>query len=138
MRLRRPELHTMSSINVTPFVDVALTLLVIFMVVAPALHQSLNIQLPKTKTQGVDVSGKWVVTVSQEGKIFLNDRPLTLDDLSQRMHVIAQTDSSIQVFLVGDKRSNYGNVVKVMDTLKQAGVEKVGMVTEPEENAKQK
>ena len=67
MRISRPDLTTMASINVTPFVDVALTLLVIFMVVAPALHQSLNVQLPKTKTQGVDVSGKWVVLVSKEG-----------------------------------------------------------------------
>lgn len=136
MRSRQPELNTMASINVTPFVDVALTLLVIFMVVAPALHQSMNIQLPKTKTQGVDVSGKWVVTVSQEGKILLNERAITLDDLSQRMHVIAQSDSSVQVFLVGDKRSNYGTIMNVMDTLKQSGIEKVGMVTQPEETTK--
>ena len=133
MRIPRPELNTMASINVTPFVDVALTLLVIFMVVAPALHQSLNIQLPKTKTQGVDVSGKWVVTVSHEGNIYLNDRPMSVEDLSQRMHAVAQSDSAVQVFLVGDKRSNYGQVMKVMDVLKQAGVEKVGMVTEMED-----
>ena len=130
MRISRPELTSMASINVTPFVDVALTLLVIFMVVAPALHQSLNVQLPKTKTQGVDVSGKWVVTVSKEGKIYLNERPISLSDLSQRMHVISQSNSSVQVFLVGDKRSNYGAVMQVMDTLKQSGIEKVGMVTE--------
>ncbi len=136
MRSRQPELSTLASINVTPFVDVALTLLVIFMVVAPALHQSMNIQLPKTKTQGVDVSGKWVVTVPQDGAVLLNDRPITLEDLAQRMHAIAQTESSTQVFLVGDKRSNYGAVMKVMDIIKQAGVEKVGIVTEPEENQK--
>ena len=135
MRRQRLEFTTLAAINVTPFVDVALTLLVIFMVVAPALHQSLNVQLPKTKTQGVDVSGKWVVTVTHDGKIYLNDRPLSMDDLSQRMHAVAQSDSSVQVFLVGDKRSNYGDVMKAMDVLKQAGIEKVGMVTEQEQGA---
>jgi biopolymer transport protein TolR len=136
MRSKRPDLTPMASINVTPFVDVALTLLVIFMVVAPALHQSLNVQLPKTKTQGVDASGKWIVTVTNQGQVSLNGRPLSLDELKQRMQAVAQTNSSAQVFLLGDHRSNYGTVMKVMDTIKQSGIEKVGMVTEQDKNAR--
>lgn len=132
---RQNELTAMASINVTPFVDVALTLLVIFMVVAPALHQSINVKLPKTKTQGQDVSGKWVVTVSNQNKIYLNETELTLDDLKARMEAVAQTNSSAQVFLVGDKRTNYGSIIRVMDVLKQAGVEKVGVVTEFDQKA---
>ena len=136
MRSRRPDLSPMAAINVTPFVDVALTLLVIFMVVAPALHQSLNVQLPKTKTQGVEASGKWIVTVTNQGQVLLNERPLSLEELKQRMQAVAQTNSSAQVFLVGDHRSNYGTIMKVMDTIKQSGVEKVGMVTELDKNAR--
>ncbi len=132
---RQNELTAMASINVTPFVDVALTLLVIFMVVAPALHQSINVKLPKTKTQGQDVSGRWVVTVSNQNKIYLNETELTLDDLKARMEAVAQTNSSAQVFLVGDKRTNYGSIIRVMDVLKQAGVEKVGVVTEFDQKA---
>jgi len=132
---RQNELTAMASINVTPFVDVALTLLVIFMVVAPALHQSINVKLPKTKTQGQDVSGRWVVTVSSQNKIYLNETELTLDDLKARMEAVAQTNSSAQVFLVGDKRTNYGSIIRVMDVLKQAGVEKVGVVTEFDQKA---
>jgi biopolymer transport protein TolR len=132
IRRRQQQYSAMASINVTPFVDVTLTLLVIFMVVAPALHQGLNVQLPKTQSKGTDVSGKWVVTISDKGQIYLNERPTTMNELSQRMQAISQSDSALQVFIVGDKRSDYGTVIKVLDIIKQSGVQKVGIVTEYE------
>ncbi len=130
LRRRQVQYTPLASINVTPFVDVTLTLLVIFMVVAPALHQGLNVQLPKTQSKGTDVSGKWVVTISEKEQIYLNERPVTIQELSQRMQAISQTDSALQVFIIGDKRSDYGAVIKVLDIVKQSGVQKVGIVTE--------
>lgn len=123
---------TMSTINVVPLIDVALVLLVIFMIVTPVLHQSLNVQLPKTKSQGSDISGKWVVTIADDKKIYLNDKQVTISELATKMNVVGQTSSSAEVFLRADRRVQYGYVVQVMDIIKKAGVNKVGIVTTPE------
>jgi len=123
---------TMATINVVPLIDVALVLLVIFMIVTPVLHQSLNVQLPKTKSQGTEVAGKWVVTVVEDKKIYLNDKQITLSELAAKMNVVGQTSSSAEVFLRADRRVPYGYVVQVMDVIKKSGVNRLGIVTAPE------
>lgn len=123
---------TMSTINVVPLIDVALVLLVIFMIVTPVLHHSLNVQLPKTKSQGTDIAGKWVVTIEEDKKIYLNDKQITLTELAAKMNVVGQTSSSTEVYLRADRRVSYGYVVQVMDIIKKAGVNRLGIVTTPE------
>jgi biopolymer transport protein TolR len=123
---------TMSTINVVPLIDVALVLLVIFMIVTPVLHQSLNVQLPKTKSQGTEIAGKWVVTITEDNKIYLNDKSITLSELGAKMNVIGQTSSSAEVFLRADRRVSYGYVVQIMDIIKKAGVNRLGIVTTPQ------
>ncbi|MDI6783459.1 MAG: biopolymer transporter ExbD [bacterium] len=123
---------TMATINVVPLIDVALVLLVIFMIVTPVLHQSLNVQLPKTKSQGTEIAGKWVVTLGEDKKIYLNDKQITLSELAAKMNVVGQTSSSAEVFLRADRRVSYGYVVQVMDIIKKAGVYRLGIVTTPE------
>jgi biopolymer transport protein TolR len=123
---------TMSTINVVPLIDVALVLLVIFMIVTPVLHQSLNVQLPKTKSAGTEISGKWVVTIAEDKKIYLNDKQITLIQLAAKMNVVGQGSSSTEVFLRADRRVPYGYVVQIMDIIKKAGVNRLGIVTTPE------
>ncbi|MCX7918637.1 MAG: biopolymer transporter ExbD [bacterium] len=129
---KNDSITTMSTINVVPLIDVALVLLVIFMIVTPVLHQSLNVQLPKTKSQGTEVTGKWVVTIADDKKIYLNDKSITLSELASKMNAIGQTTSSAEVFLRADRRVSYGYVVQVMDVIKKAGIHRLGIVTSPD------
>ncbi|MGH7964875.1 MAG: protein TolR [Candidatus Binatia bacterium] len=123
---------SISQINVTPLVDVMLVLLVIFMVTAPILQQGVNVDLPEV-TAG-PLTGKdeqLVVIVTRDGKVQLNDSPLKLADLSQKLAAIARTRPTSAVYLRADKSVPYGKVVEVMAAVRSAGIGKLGMVTEP-------
>ncbi len=124
----------MSEINVTPMVDVMLVLLIIFMVTAPMMEQGLEVDLPKTTTQNIRVQEPpLVITVKRDGKIHLAESPpFTLDELEAKLGAILDGDASREVFLRADEKVPYGTVAKVMAKARAAGVEKLGMVTEPE------
>jgi biopolymer transport protein TolR len=123
---------TMSNINVTPLVDVMLVLLVIFMVTAPILQQGVNINLPKVKATALTgEEQQLVVAVNRSGEIFLNDAAIPLPDLGPKLQAILKVRPDRQVFLRADQSVRYGEVMKVIAAVKGAGVERLGMVTEP-------
>jgi biopolymer transport protein TolR len=132
MAFDQQDQDSISQINVTPLVDVMLVLLVIFMVTAPILQQGVNVDLPEV-TAG-SLSGKeeqLVVVVTREGRVHLNDTPLKVEELSQKLAAIIKVRADREVYLRADKNVPYGKVVEVMAAVRQAGVTKLGMVTEP-------
>ena len=122
----------MSDINVTPFVDVMLVLLIIFMVTAPMMSQGVNVDLPET-TSGPLASQKehLVITIDNENRVFINDFEVKVDQLGDKLARILSGRADRDVYLKADKHIPYGIVVGVMAAIKEAGVEKLGMVTEP-------
>jgi biopolymer transport protein TolR len=121
-----------SNINVTPLVDVMLVLLVIFMVTAPILQQGVNINLPKVKAAPLTgEEQQLVVALNKNGQVFLNDAPITVTELGPKLGAILKLRPDRQVFLRADQGIRYGEVMRVISTIKGAGVERLGMVTEP-------
>jgi biopolymer transport protein TolR len=123
---------TIAAINVTPLVDVMLVLLVIFMVTAPILQQGVSVSLPKVKAAalpGEEV--QLVVTVTQDGAVYLNDQRISAEELGPKLTAILKVQPDKQVFLRADQNVRYGEVMRVIAAIKGAGVERLGMVTEP-------
>jgi biopolymer transport protein TolR len=123
---------TIAQINVTPLVDVMLVLLVIFMVTAPIIQQGVQVNLPQAKAAAIPGSEQLlVVSIAKNGKIYLNDNVMTLDELGSRMRAIRANEAEKQVYVRADQDVRYGLVMKTIAELKQAGIERVGMVTRP-------
>jgi biopolymer transport protein TolR len=122
----------MSEINVTPLVDVMLVLLVIFMVTAPMMTTGLDVNLPQAKGGALDESRQpIIISISGHSDIYINDRRTTIDNLGSAIADEQKRQGNPQVLLKADRSVPYGVVVQVMGALKAAGVEKLGMVTEP-------
>jgi biopolymer transport protein TolR len=126
----KPGQTTLSEINVTPLVDVMLVLLIIFMVTAPMLQQGVDINLPQEGGGNLDPSTeRLVITVAKNERIFLNDRRIDFPELEQTLR--QASGAAREVFLRADKDIPYGLVVKMMAVIKQAGIERLGIVTVP-------
>ncbi len=122
----------MSDINVTPFVDVMLVLLIIFMVTAPMMVQGVDVALPEVSAKPmVTEKENLTVTIDREAKIYINDFQVRMDFLREKLEKILQGKADREVFFRADKDVPYGVVVSVMAEIKAAGVEKLGMVTDP-------
>lgn len=122
----------MAQINVTPLVDVMLVLLVIFMVTAPMMQQGVQVNLPKADTKGLTAQEDTViVTVDKEGRTFINKDQVPGGDLRQRLAELFASRTKKEVFLKADSGVPYGEVVRAMAEIKGAGIERLGMVTEP-------
>jgi biopolymer transport protein TolR len=130
-RKRRKKL--MSEINVVPYIDVMLVLLVIFMITAPLLSQGVKVDLPKAAAQPVDSQDRetLVVTVDREGRYYLDDRRITSEELTRKVAAILRARPQTPVLIRGDRQSNYGEVVRAMTLLQSAGAPSVGLLTEP-------
>jgi biopolymer transport protein TolR len=124
----------MSDINVTPLVDVMLVLLIIFMVTAPMMMQGVDVSLPEATAEPLESEKEHlIVTIDTKNQVFINDFQVTIDGLGEKLEKILEGRSDREVFLKADKDISYGTVVQVMAAIKGAGVEKLGMVTEPSE-----
>jgi biopolymer transport protein TolR len=122
----------MSEINVTPFVDVMLVLLIIFMVTAPMMIQGLDVELPQASAKPLESEkDHLVITVNKEQQIFINDFQVSIESLRDKLTKILQGRDDRDVYLKADKGIPYGTVVQVMAEIKGAGVEQLGMITEP-------
>ena len=122
----------MSEINVTPFVDVMLVLLIIFMVTAPMMVQGLNVDLPQATAKPLNTEKEHlIISIDRDRQIFINDFQVTIDFLGEKLMKILQGRTDRSVYLKADKTIPYGMVVQVMAEIKSAGVDQLGMVTEP-------
>ena len=122
----------MSDINVTPFVDVMLVLLIIFMVTAPMMVQGIDVALPEVSaTPMVTEKENLTVTIDREANIYINDFQVRMDFLKEKLEKILAGKTDREVFFRADKEVPYGVVVGVMAEIKAAGVDKLGMVTDP-------
>ena len=122
----------LSNINVTPFVDVMLVLLVIFMVTAPIIQQGVEVNLPQAKASPVVGEAEpLIVTVSREGRIYLNDNEVTPVELRSKLEAIRKLDAGKPVYLRADRDVRYGSVIAAIGEIKGAGIEKLGMMALP-------
>ena len=121
--------QVLSEINVTPFVDVMLVLLVIFMVTAPLLQQGIDVNLPKAKGKEMPPEERITLIVKKGSVIYMNDNPVSLTEMGKKLKALSSSNPN--VFLKADKDVPYGFVVEVMGEIKEAGIEKLGMITEP-------
>jgi biopolymer transport protein TolR len=129
-RFRRKASTVMTEINVTPFVDVMLVLLIIFMVTTPLMQSGVNVDLPKQDAGFLEISEQNVVTLRRDGSIFFNEKRVSLKDLEIGLRSIAALAPTTEVYLKADRSIKYGSVVGVMGAIKRAGISRLGMVTE--------
>jgi biopolymer transport protein TolR len=128
---RIPYRRLNSEINVTPFVDVMLVLLIVFMVAAPLLTVGVPIELPETQARPMQGDSEpLTVTVAASGKVFLQETEIDLDALVPKLEAIAQNGYDERIFVRGDKSVGYGEVMQVMGALNAAGFRKIGLVTD--------
>ena len=123
----------MSDINVTPFVDVMLVLLVIFMVTAPMMQQGIDVDLPQTTTQPLRVKDDpLILTVKKNGRYLLGRKEVALAELETKLEALFEARGNKDLYLRADRDAPYGTVVKAMAAAREAGTQQLGVVTEPE------
>lgn len=126
----------MSEINVTPFVDVMLVLLIIFMVSAPLLTVGVPIDLPDTQAKAMNADTQPItVSVSNEGKIYLQETEIPIEEVVPKLQAISKTGYDARIFVRGDKAADYGTVMKVMARISAAGFKNIGLVTLQEQDS---
>jgi len=122
----------LSDINVTPLVDVMLVLLIIFMVTAPMMMHGVKVNLPKTESKSIKTKeDPLLLTITKQRLIFIEDYKVELEALKEKLKKISANRAEKEILLQGDKDVPYGFVIKVMSQVKEAGITKVGMITEP-------
>ena len=123
--MRRPKL--MSEINITPFTDVVLVLLIIFMIATPFIYQSsMKVQLPKA-SKSEETSRDIIININAQGEVFLENKRLDLDTLKYRLTAMVRSKPDTSVIINGDKNAKYDSVIQVMDVLTQSGVKNPGL-----------
>jgi len=123
----------MSEINVTPFVDVMLVLLIIFMVTAPMMVQGVDVDLPKATSKALEGSeDRLIISIDEESKVFINDQVVSVEFLTKKLGAILENFDKKNVYLRADKKVSYGIVVNVISKIKHAGVDSLGMITLPD------
>jgi biopolymer transport protein TolR len=133
-RARRRSARPMSEINVTPMVDVMLVLLIIFMVTAPLLTVGVPIELPKSEAKQLEGDKEpLTISVDPEGKIFLQETELKIDEIAPKLTAIAKNGYDERIFVRGDRRVNYGVVMRVMGTISAAGFRRIALISDLEE-----
>jgi biopolymer transport protein TolR len=130
-RGRRSYYKQVSDINVTPFVDVMLVLLVVFMVTAPLLTVAVPVDLPKTQARSLNQDKEpLVVSIDASGHVFLQEKAMGLDDLAPKLKAITGANADARIFVRGDKGVAYGRIMEVMGAINSAGFNKVALVAE--------
>jgi biopolymer transport protein TolR len=122
---------TLAEINIIPLVDVVLVLLLIFMLTAPMMYRGIDVNLPRTSSRPTAVEERLVLTLTRDGALFLNERRLTPAGLEAALREAFQHRTDRTLYLKADAGLPYGTVVETMDRVRRAGIERLGMVTEP-------
>ncbi len=124
----------MSEINVTPFVDVMLVLLIIFMVTAPMMQQGIDVNLPKTASSGVSLNeNPFVIVIQKGGQIKISDIDVSMTDLREKLNAIFQNKKNKQVYIQADRKVDYGYVAEAMAEIRQAGILNISLITLPKD-----
>jgi len=123
----------MSDINVTPFVDVMLVLLIIFMMTAPMMVQGVNVNLPKATSKALKGGeDRLIISIDDDSKVFINEQVVSVEFLTQKLGAILENFDKKNAYLRADKKVSYGIVVNVISKIKKAGVDSLGMITLPD------
>ncbi len=122
---------SLSEINVTPFVDVVLVLLVMFMVTAPVLQSGIEVDVPKTKTVKEISEERLVITIDKDQRVFLGNDPININEIADRLHDKIRDPQGQSVFIRSDENVPFGAFATVMDAVKQTGITNVSIVTQP-------
>jgi biopolymer transport protein TolR len=130
-----PRYGAMADINMTPFIDVMLVLLIIFMVAAPLLATGVSVDLPQTKAGPLNIDQKPVsIAINDQGQLFLMDEPIQKEDLITKLQAVAKDGFDQRIYLRAAKGIPYGQVADIMASVTTAGYKKVALVTEPEKH----
>jgi biopolymer transport protein TolR len=122
---------SLAEINITPLVDVVLVLLVIFMITAPVLQSGIEVSVPRTRVVKEITEQRLVVTIDRDSNIFLQDQPVNIHDLPQKLHAPGSDQTKQVIYLRADERVPFGAFATVMDAVKQAGITNISIVTQP-------
>ncbi len=132
INLKRSEREPMSEINVTPFVDVMLVLLIIFMVTAPLLTVGVQVDLPETSADTLpEESEPLTLTINSKGEVFIQETKIEFDNLIKKILAVSKNRTDTRIYVRGDKTINYGRVLEVMGKLSGSGFTKVALISEP-------
>ena len=130
--LKRSEREPMSEINVTPFVDVMLVLLIIFMVTAPLLTVGVQVDLPETSADTLpEETEPLTLTINSKGEVFIQETKIEFDNLIKKILAVSNNRTDTRIYVRGDKTINYGRVLEVMGKLSGSGFTKVALISEP-------
>ncbi|MBX3536750.1 MAG: protein TolR [Chelatococcus sp.] len=135
-RRRRRKHGAIADINMTPFIDVMLVLLIIFMVAAPLLTAGVPLDLPQTSAKPINVDQKpLTVSINAEGRVYLNEDEVQPSDVVSRLQARAQEGMEQRIYVRGAKNVNYGRVAEIMSLITAAGFKKVALITEPDQQS---
>jgi biopolymer transport protein TolR len=121
----------LSDINITPLVDVVLVLLIIFMISAPVLQSGIEVSIPHTRSTDTLTQERMVVTIDKEQNVFLQDKPVNINDLTARLQKSATDPAKRIIYVRADERVPFGAFASVMEAVKQAGIVNISIVTQP-------
>jgi biopolymer transport protein TolR len=131
MSFERRERHIIRELNLVPLIDVLLTILFFYMIVSPMMSRGLDVNLPKSEANTVKPEDRIVLTVTRSQEVFVEKERVDVSKLKDVLDAIRKTKPLVNVYLRADKDAPYGAVVQVMDVVKRAGIDRLGMVTEP-------
>jgi len=122
---------SLAEINIIPLVDVVLVLLLIFMLTAPMMYRGIDVNLPKAASKPTAVEERMILTVTKDRTLYLNDKPIALATLEPQLREVFKSRTDKTLYLKADAGLAYGAVIETMDRVRRAGIERLGMVTEP-------
>ena len=128
---RQHDLELMSDINITNLVDVTMTLLIIFIMIAPMIEQGIDVTLPTAEPKRIDVGEVMTVSVSDNGRVYLEGQRVSIDELRERLTDIHTARPDVPVLLKADQELVYGRVVEVMDAVRNVGITRIALATRP-------
>jgi biopolymer transport protein ExbD/biopolymer transport protein TolR len=130
-QIKRETASTLSDINMVPFIDVVLVLLIIFMITAPILQSGIEVDVPKTKTVKELTEVRMVVTIDRSQRVYLNDKPVNIHELGKQVLAQSRDPKRQAVYVRADETVPFGSWATVVDTLRQAGIQNISVVTQP-------